>query len=245
MTIDFNHESGYVPGRAGPVTLSLSERINALIDAELMRVRSLEPPRDYLGASILGDPCGRRIAYAHAELEPTPIDGCSSRIFATGKVLEDLLIQWIEGAGFDLRTINPLTGEQFAFSDGPIAGHIDGIIFGGPDLGFPYPCLWEAKGLNDRAWSDLVKHGLRASKPVYYGQVVLYMGYLDFAVCLFSALNKNTSEIYHELVPADSVEAQRLVDRAVSIVKGWMPPRVSAEPGYLCTLCEYRDHCWR
>jgi len=46
------------------------------------------------------------------------------------------------------------------------------------------------------------------------------------------------------LVPADPAEAQRLVDLAVNIVRGWMPPRFSAEPTRYCTFCEYRDSCW-
>ena len=151
---------------------------------------------------------------------------------------------WVKPAGFKLLTIDPATGEQFGFSDGPLAGHADGIITGGPDLGFSYPVLWEAKGLNDRSWSHLVKNGLKVSKPLYYGQVCIYMLYLNLTACLFTALNKNTSEIYHELVPADPAEAQRRIDLAVSIVRGWMPPRFNAEPTRYCASCEFEDACW-
>jgi len=244
VAVDLNHNSGYVPGRTGHATPSLSDRINGRIDIGLVKAREAEPPRRYIGASILGDPCARRVAYAWRGETGEPLEGLALRIFETGHAFERLLAEWIERAGFDLRTLDPETGEQFAFSDGPIAGHADGIIVGGPTLGFAFPVLWEAKGLGNRSWSDLVKSGLRLSKPIYYGQVSLYMAYLDLAACLFTALNKNTSEIYHELVPADPAEAQRLVDLAVNIVRGWMPPRFSAEPTRYCTFCEYRDSCW-
>ena len=242
--VDLNHSSGYVPGRIGHTAPSLSEGVNARIDAALIKTRAEEPKRLYLGASILGDPCARRVAYAYAAEAGVPLDGRTLRIFETGHVIEGLLATWMKAAGFDLVTLDPGTGEQLGFTDGPLAGHADGIIVGGPKLGFAYPILWEAKGVSDRSWSDLVKNGLRASKPIYYGQVSLYMAYLDLPACLFTALNKNSSEIYHELVPADPAEAQRLVDLAVSIVRGWLPPRFSAEPTRYCAFCEFRDTCW-
>ena len=55
-------------------------------------------------------------------------------------------------------------------------GHIDGVITAGPDVGIAWPALWEHKALNARSWTDTVKRGLRASKPVYYGQVAALHG---------------------------------------------------------------------
>jgi hypothetical protein len=187
VTVDLNRGSGFVPD----CLPSLGERINGRIDAALANARAKEPKRDYLGGSILADPCARRVALEYQSAAAERLEGRVLRIFATGHALEDLLAQWLCDAGFELRTIDPLTGEQFAFRDGPIEGHADGVIVAGPDLGFAYPLLWEAKGLNDRAWSDLVKNGLRASRPIYWGQVNLYMAYLGFDRCLFSALNKS------------------------------------------------------
>ena len=61
--VDLNHGSGCVPGRAGNGP-SLSERINRRVDVALLEAREAEPPRHYLGASVLGDLCARRVAYA-------------------------------------------------------------------------------------------------------------------------------------------------------------------------------------
>jgi hypothetical protein len=140
MTVDLNHGSGYVPGYSGYAP-SLGERINACIDAALTEARNAEPRRTYLGASMLADPCARRVAYAWRGAPAAPVEGRSLRIFETGHAIERLLASWMERAGFDLRTIDPATGGQYAFSDGPLEGHADGIIVDGPDLGFVYPVL--------------------------------------------------------------------------------------------------------
>ena len=54
--------------------------------------------------------------------------------------------------------------------------------------------------------------------------------------CLFTAVNKDTSEIYHELVPFDAVIAQEASDRGVNILRatqaGEMLPRISVDPDY-------------
>lgn len=239
MSVDLNHNSGYAPDRAGLAGMSVGAAINTRIDAALAAARAREGKRAYLGASMLADPCSRRVAYEYRDEPGEPLDGRALRIFATGHVLEELIAQWMRAAGFDLVTVDPGTGRQFAFKDGALQGHADGILAGGPiDLG--YPVLWECKGLNDRSWSDLVKRGLRLGKPVYYGQVNLYMGYFGLPECLFTALNKNTSEIYHELVRFDRIEAARLVDLAGAIVRGWLPPPVISP---LCAYCAFQVPC--
>jgi hypothetical protein len=164
--------------------------------------------------------------------------------------LEDLIADWIKLAGFDLRTRNE-NGEQFGFStaDRKIAGHADGIIFGGPDF-MKYPSLWECKTMNNKSWTDTAKRGVLVSKPLYYAQVQIYMAYLGLEEnpCLFTGLNKDNSEIYHEIIPFDSEAAQRYSDRAVQIIKASenneLMPCVSSDSSfYKCKMCSYRQEC--
>ena len=58
--VDLNHGSGFVYG-IGAREASVAQRVNMLIDAALLMVRREQPERDYLGASRLGEPCGRRL----------------------------------------------------------------------------------------------------------------------------------------------------------------------------------------
>ncbi len=128
-------------------------------------------------------------------------------------------------------------------------GHIDGVIVAGPDIGVAWPALWEHKALNSKSWNDLVKHGLAISKPVYYGQVQIYMAYMELEVALFTALNKDTQALHHEIIRFDSAHAQALSDKAVEIIRaadaGELPPRIAtASDFYLCRLCPYHRRCW-
>ncbi len=251
--LDFNHGSDKPP--LDPRALPIAVRINELVDAALIAEREKQPRREYLGASMLGDPCSRRIQYEYVGAPKDPgkdFNGQTLRIFAVGHQFEALSINWLRAAGFDLRT-HKADGGQFGFSvaKGRIKGHIDGVIVGGPSW-FVFPSLWEHKALKDKSWQDLAKRGLAISKPLYAAQVALYQGYMpDLARCpaLFTALNKDTQELYHELVPFDALLAQSTSDKAVNILQatdaGQQLPRIAANPDfYLCMCCPYAERCW-
>lgn len=248
--IDLNHGSGFVYGQPyvqpGP---SIVELVNDLIDKGLRAARK-EEPRDYLGASRIGEPCARKLAYEYLKIEGEPFTGRTLRIFEVGHVFEDMAAGWLRAAGFNLRTEKP-GGGQYGFEamGGRIRGHIDGVLLGGPDLGKPYPGGWENKAINARSWADTVRKGVKVSKPIYYAQMQLYSGYLDLPWFLFSAINKDTCEVYFEIVPYVAAEAQALSDRAVDIIRmaetGQLPPRIASDPeNFQCRFCSHKAVCW-
>jgi hypothetical protein len=250
--LDLNHGSGLIYG--GSLVGHVATRINGLIDAALTAERKEQPPRDYLGASCIGEPCARRLVYEIIHAPPDDgrdFDGAALRIFEAGHRFESLSIRWLRAAGFDLRT-ERRDGGQFGFSAacGRLRGHIDGVIVGGPGVGIVWPALWEHKALNAKSWNGLVKHGLAASKPIYFAQVQLYMAYMELAVALFTAINKDTQALYHEVVAFDFAEAQALSDKAALIIRvaeaGELLPRIaSASDYYLCRMCPYQRRCWK
>jgi hypothetical protein len=68
--VDLNQQSDFVYGRvAAPPPIG--ERIDALVNEALLVERDIAPPRDYLGASRIGEPCARRLCY---ELIYVPAD---------------------------------------------------------------------------------------------------------------------------------------------------------------------------
>lgn len=228
--------------------------MNARIDAALVAENATRPQRDYLGGSRLGDICSRRLQYEYLKAPRDPdggFSGKSLRIFALGHVLEDLAIEWLRKAGFDLRTRNR-HGEQFGFTaaGGRVQGHADGVIVAGPD-GFAAPALWECKSANAKNWREIAKHGVAKAKPVYAAQIALYQAYLGLTEtpALFTAINKDTCEIWHELVPFDAALAQSSSDKAVAILRacdaGELLPRHTSDPEHFeCRFCAWKARCW-
>jgi hypothetical protein len=251
--LDLNHGSALVYGRTHRPPDNASDRINIHIDRALVARNRRQTPRDYLGGSRVGEACARKLVYevSHTPKDPDKdFDGGILRIFDAGHQFEDLSIRWLKEAGFELRD-RGRDGEQIGFSvaGGRLRGHADGVIVAGPNVGIPWPALFEHKALGSKSWNDLVRHGLRRSKPIYFAQVQLYMAYLHLDVALLTALNRDSLALHHEVVPFDPGEAQRLSDRAVDILRaadaGELPPRIAANADfYLCRFCPYATRCW-
>ena len=247
--LDFNHRPKF------------HEQVGALIDDALALERDGQTPRDYLGASRLGVACERALQFEYTRTPADPgrdFSGRVLRIFEVGHVLEDLAIRWLRLIGFDLYT-RKAHGGQFGFSvaGGRIKGHVDGILNDGPsDLGMRYPALWECKTMNDKSWRDTVKTGVAKSKPVYAAQMAIYQAYMEGSIpgisenpALFTAINKDTQEIWFELVPFDGGLAQRMSDRAVRVISatdaGEVLPRFSTTPTHQeCRFCSWQERCW-
>ena len=250
--LDYNHRPG------------IAERVNAAIDAALIAEREATPPRTYLGASRLGHACERALQFEFAGApkdEGADFGGQTLRIFEIGHQLEELAIRWLRAAGLDLYTRkgNRPDGEQFGFSvaGGRIRGHVDGIIAAAPaPLGIGTPALWECKTMNAKNWRACVKDGVAVTKPVYAAQIALYQAYMEGTVpgisanpALFTAINKDTAELHHELVPFDAGLAQRMSDRGVRILQatdaGELLPRIATNRDFFeCRFCPWAARCW-
>ena len=248
--LDFNHRP------------SMTETVNAAIDMALTAENAARPPRDYLGGSRIGHPCERALQFEFGGApkdDGADFNGKTLRIFAIGHALEDLAVQWLRAAGFDLYTRkgNRPDGEQFGFSValGRIRGHVDGVI-AAATLPFSVPALWECKTMNAKNWKETVAKGVTVAKPVYAAQIALYQAYMDAAIpgvatnpALFTAINKDTAELHHELVPFNAELAQRMSDRAVRILQatdaGELLPRIArARDFFECRMCPWATRCW-
>jgi len=250
--LDYNH------------TLSFAELLNDAVDTALTRENARRPRREYLGGSRVGHACERALQFEFAGApkdDGADFKGQTLRIFAMGHALEELAIAWLRAAGLDLYTRKGhlADGEQFGFSvaGGRIRGHVDGIITAAPSsLKLGVPALWECKTMNAKNWRACVKDGVVISKPVYGAQIALYQAYMDAAVpglasnpALFTAVNKDTAELHHELVPFNAELAQRMSDRAVRILRatetGELLPRLARDSDHFeCRMCPYAKRCW-
>jgi hypothetical protein len=235
--LDFN--------RTNVSTSPLSVAINELIElAEWPDVNT----RQYLGASTIGSECLRRVQF---DWMVDAIFMVQTRdIFARGHFFEDVTRQRMIQAGFRFAPTDTLA---FNAAGGLFRGHADGIITNGPNLpGVGYPCLWEHKALGAKRWRAIERDGLERFRPEYAAQIWIYQAYLDITEhpALFTALNADTCERFHLLLPFNAERAQEWSDRAVAIIRatqvGELLPRVTNDPNdWRCKMCGHRERCWR
>lgn len=222
----------------------MSKTIDAL--HTLMDNAILSKPREernYLGGSQLGESCDRALWYSYHKKNDS-FDARRLRIFDTGHGLEDLMIKWLELAGLKLFTRGK-DGKQFEFNDGAISGHPDGVILGIPnDETTPY--LLEIKTSNDHKFKTFVKDGF-CSDEKYCLQVHVYMYKFKLKKCLAMVLNKNTQDIYFEIIELDEFTALAAIERGKTIIdQHEMPDRKYETKSYFkCRLCNYNKECWQ
>jgi len=234
--LDFN--------RANLSEKSISVAINDLIEQAEPREENV---RQYLGASSIGSECLRRIQYDWM-VDAKHVSQTRDR-FRRGHLFEELSRQHFVRAGF---VFAPNDRLAFKAVEGLFRGHADGIIVAGPDLpGVGYPCLWEHKCLYAKGWRPLERDGLAKAYPHYAAQVSLYQAYLDATEhpAIFTAINADTCERLHVLVPFDAGAAQHWSDRAVVVIEatraGELLPRVTDNPSdWRCKICSHRERCW-
>jgi hypothetical protein len=105
-------------------------------------------------------------------------------------------------------------------------------------------------------WSKGSHGVVRVRKSQASGQNGLRQAYMDAAIpgvadhpALFTAINKDTAELHHELVPFNAELAQRMSDRAVRILRasdaGELLPRIAlATDHFECRFCPWAKRCW-
>jgi hypothetical protein len=159
--LDFNRTNV----SAAPVNITINDAIAAAARTEV------KERRPYLGASIVGNECLRKIQY---DWWCDPIHPLKLRdIFARGHFFEEQSRQHLSAAGFRFAPADTLA---FTAMNGLFRGHADGIIIAGPNLPgayLIYPLLWEHKCINNKGWRALERDGLASAilraVPALYG----------------------------------------------------------------------------
>jgi hypothetical protein len=134
-----------------------------------------------------------------------------------------------------------------------LSGHADGILVDGPKIrAIAYPCLWEHKAINAKGWRSLDRDGLVKAYPQYAAQVCVYQHFLGVGdhPAIFTAINADSCERVHILVPFDADKANYWIERAKIIIEatraGELLPRFTDDPNHFrCRLCGHRERCWR
>lgn len=226
----------------GPYAVDIAAGIARIDDVLTVDLRKRGRDRSVIRMSEAGD-CARRIGY---NLLGYPVEPHSERllgIFAAGHFFEQLLLAGMTAAGMEVTALLP-DGSQFEVlsDDPPMTGHFDGRVrLDG------VRSLLEAKSANTSRFMEIVSHGIARSNPKYNAQAQLYMLHDDLPQAFFAVINKDTSDIYTEIVPFDSEYADALLARLRQI---WALTRAGALPdpeypkaSWTCRSCPFDPLC--
>jgi hypothetical protein len=226
----------------------LNASINETVEQASLAMHADDQPRGYLGASLIGDECSRKIQFMW--LTEATFAARVRSIFSRGHYFEIESRQQLIDAGFVFESSIERLG--FIAADGLMAGHADGVITrtpAGVELGVP--ALWECKGLNAKNFRAVERDGLAKVFPRYAAQVALYQAFLDILnPALVTIVNADTCERLHFTVEFDARLAQEASDRAVTVIKatraGELLPRLDPSlEDFRCRMCSHRERCLR
>ncbi len=226
-----------------------------------------DPFRSHLGASIVGQDCGRAIWYSWRWATKVLFSGQMLRLFNRGHLEEGRFIALLLTIGCQVYQQDG-AGKQYRIShvNGHMGGSGDGVVKGLPDIPDVY-ALGEFKTHGEKSFVKLAgdnwrEHidwhlgltkesaqftgtGVREAKPEHYAQMQTYMAKMRLTVALYVAVNKNTDDIYCELVPLVEHHAQQYLDRGETLINSDLPPKkLSESPGFWkCRFCDHKGVC--
>jgi len=214
--------------------------LERLIDQYHERINADEQPRPYLGCSIAGYRCERRIWLTFRWAIQDRPSGRTLRMFRRGRLEEETAIEDLQAIGCEIAH-----AQQAIFLTPHIAGHIDGVIVGGLPGFEREKFVLEIKTLSANAFRELKKKGLQNARPDHWAQVQLYMLGSQIPRCLYYAVCKDDDHIYTEIVKLDAERATRLLERLERLVtEKRLPPPISNDPTWWeCKGCPAYSFC--
>lgn len=207
-----------------------------------------DDPRNHLGASIIGSDCAAYSWGVFRWLKKEPFSGQQLRLFNRGHEEEARFIRWLRGAGLTVWDIDD-SGNQFRIigCKGHFGGSLDGASQAPKFIQGLVTFLLEFKTHNDRSFKDMQKKKLVRSKPKHWKQMCSYGRAYNLEYGLYCAVNKNTDELYFELVKLDYAEADDLFRKAETIIFTQEQPQKIAQVATYqeCVYCPQQGICFR
>jgi hypothetical protein len=224
--------------------------------------------RTHLGASLIGGECARAIWYGFRWATKPKFPGRVLRLFNRGHLEEARFIAMFLMIGCEVYQ-QDAEGKQFRITHagGHFGGSGDGVVINLPELQAGLAALLEFKTHGEKSFTELAgkswrKHyehildpskpkvafdgkGVRNAKFEHYVQMQTYMRKMGLTVALYGAVNKNTDDIYLELVTLDPIVGDQFLDRGTKIIfANIAPTKISQSPGFFgCMWCDHKPVC--
>ena len=227
----------------GPATgASLSEKEQQAADI------TRDVPADTLVIRIsgIGD-CRRMRGYIEQGVEITnPPKERWGRAAKMGDAAEPIMVEWVHDQNdITQHVLDDQVTVEWAWPKGGLLfrGHPDGDIWKGmqwQNLEFKAPNTDKAQAMADQ--------GVQNVEPAYYDQAHGYMRAKDETQTLLVILDRNSGEIYTEVIPFDKAHWKTLVNRWLEvkdiILAKKLPERDFSKGSFKCAVCRYKDLCW-
>ncbi|WP_457659562.1 oxidoreductase [Sinorhizobium medicae] len=198
---------------------------------------------DSLGISVgeANAPCDRQLWYSFRWASPLEKHhGRQLRLFATGNLEEDRLVEDLQRIGVDVY------GQQdrIRLVGSHVRGKCDGKAMGIPEAPKTEHLL-EFKSSNAKGMKEIIKKGCKEAKPLHYGQCQLGMHAFGLTRCLYLVSCKDDDTLYAERIEYDAEFTLRLLARLERIINSPVPPsRISEKPDwYECLFCRHKAVC--
>ena len=201
--------------------------------------------RNHLGASQIGHSCDRYLWNVLHHAFRKRVEARMVRLWDRGHKEEPRFVRMLESIGIQVKAVDD-NGKQFRCKfSGHGGGSCDGFGFGFPE----YPEEWvllEFKTHGEKSYDQLIKNGVKLSKPLHYAQMQVYMRQFGVSKAYYMAVNKNTDAIHTEWVYLDEAYADHQLNRAHGIIYAeHVPEKISESSAYYeCRMCDFRPVCF-
>lgn len=213
--------------------------------------------RSHMGISTSGRECARELFYKWRWAVQTKVSGRMLRLFNRGHLEEARFAAMLMTIGCQLwREEAP--GKQFRVSyfGGHYGSAIDGVVQGIPEMP-EEAMLTEFKTHGSKSFKKLAgeldsegnyikpPQGVQVAKNEHYVQMQQYMGYYKLRFGLYGAVNKDTDELYWEIVEYDPAVDEACKERSRRIIFAKeIPPKISENVSFwMCKYCDVRRIC--
>ena len=208
---------------------SLKDRMDAVVHVSF--------PRPHFGGSVVGHPCKRYVLYSFRWAHKSRIESRLNRIFRLGDAVEDILVKELNNLGYEVKHAQARVGGY----KGHAGGSIDGEVL------IDSKHLFEAKSMKHSIFMEIQRKGCEEAKPQYYNQCQIYMGKRELLNTLFICMDKDTSELYIEIIGFDVFTYEMLLAKEEEVIDAVHInnfPRISQNPSWFqCKFCDAKAVC--
>jgi hypothetical protein len=224
----------------------LPENPNTTKNAILKLYQDSNHPRDYLGASAVGEACERKLWYSFRWVVREKFEPRMMRLFQTGYLEEARVVNELKKIGCEVLEKDE-NGKQWGFVDlgGLFRGSCDGVVLGIPEA----PKTWhllEVKTSSTKAFKEMQKKGVIAARAQHYAQMQIYMHYLELTRAMYICVCKETDDLHIERIEYNKEVALSLISKAERIINSEQPPEriKNANPEFPpCSWCAANSLC--